>query len=107
MQDDGRNLGLHEMAHALRLENRIANEEYDFLDAALLKEWEERAAHTMAEIREGREDFFRDYGATDNEEFFSVAVENFFERPELFSEKHPKTYATLCQLLNQNPILLN
>jgi len=29
---DGRNLGLHEMAHALRLENAITNNEYNFLD---------------------------------------------------------------------------
>lgn len=104
---DGRNLGLHEMAHALRLENRIMNEEYDFLDADTLKEWELRANHTIKEIQEGREDFFREYGAANNDEFFSVAVENFFERPKLFSEKHPLTYKTLCQLLQQNPLLLN
>ena len=106
LQADGRNIGLHEMAHALRLENRIVNEEYDFLNPELLKEWEEKAERTMQEIREGREDFFREYGATDNEEFFSVAVENFFERPEIFSKKHPLTYNTLCHLLKQDPLLL-
>lgn len=103
---DGRNLGLHEMAHALRLENRIMNEEYNFLDADTLDQWELRARHTMEEIRNGREDFFRQYGATNNEEFFAVAVENFFERPMEFNEKHPKTYRTLCRLLRQDPVLL-
>lgn len=103
---DGRNLGLHEMAHALRLENRIMNEEYNFLDSRILTEWEERADNTMIEINEGREDFFRGYSATDREEFFAVAVENFFERPEEFSEKHPLTYKTLCNLLKQDPLLL-
>lgn len=106
IKEDGRNLGLHEMAHALRLENKITNEEYDFLDADALQEWELRAAHTMREIEEGREDFFREYGAVDREEFFAVAVENFFERPVLFSEKHPLTYKTLCRLLRQDPVLL-
>lgn len=103
---DGRNLGLHEMAHALRLENRIMNHEYNFLSKSALKEWELRAGNTMEEIRNGRETFFREYGATDREEFFAVAVENFFERPVEFSEKHPLTYEVLCRLLNQNPKLL-
>ena len=106
LKKDGRNLGLHEMAHALRLENRIMNQEFNFLDEDVLRDWEQRAANTMIEIREGRETFFREYGATDNEEFFAVAVENFFERPIEFSEKHPLTYQTLCKLLNQNPKLL-
>lgn len=106
LKKDGRNLGLHEMAHALRLENRITNQEYDFLDADILKEWEVRAQRTMEEIQNGTEHFFRQYGATNNEEFFAVAVENFFERPTLFLEKHPKTYQTLCRLLKQDPALL-
>lgn len=106
LKKDGRNLGLHEMAHALRLENRITNNEFNFLDADILKEWEVRAQRTMEEIRNGTEQFFREYGATNNEEFFAVAVENFFERPQLFLEKHPKTYQTLCRLLKQDPALL-
>ena len=106
LKRDGRNLGLHEMAHALRLENIIANDEYHFLDEDTLKEWERHATNTMKEISEGRETFFREYGAVDKDEFFAVAIENFFERPVKFSEKHPKTYKTLCQLLNQNPVLL-
>jgi MtfA peptidase len=106
LKPDGRNLGLHEMAHALRLENRITNHEYDFLDVDILMEWEVRAQRTMEEIRNGTEHFFREYGATNNEEFFAVAIENFFERPSLFLEEHPKTYRTLCSLLKQDPALL-
>lgn len=107
IKKDGRNLGLHEMAHALRLENRITNHEYDFLDQQALDEWETRATNTMKEIAEGKENFFREYGATDREEFFSVAVENFFERPKEFSELHPLAYKTLCTLLRQDPKFLN
>ena len=106
IDEDGRNLGLHEMAHALRLENKITNDEYDFLDAGALHDWELRATHTMREIDEGREEFFREYGAVNREEFFAVAVENFFERSALFSEKHPLTYSTLCNLLRQDPASL-
>ena len=106
LRKDGRNLGLHEMAHALRLENRILNQEHSFLKAHDLKEWELHAQRTMKEIQEGNESFFRDYGGVNNEEFFAVAVENFFERPIEFKEKHPLTYQTLCRLLRQDPVLL-
>ncbi|WP_420317040.1 zinc-dependent peptidase [Ekhidna sp.] len=106
LKPDGRNLGLHEMAHALRLENRIMNEEYNFLDHEVLAEWESRALNTMKEIKNGVEEFFRKYGATNNEEFFAVAVENFFERPTEFKARHPLTYQTMCRLLRQDPVLL-
>ncbi|MEM9897573.1 MAG: zinc-dependent peptidase, partial [Bacteroidota bacterium] len=54
---DGRNLGLHEMAHALRLENRIMNHEYKFLSDDILHEWEVHAKRTMQEIQTGQETF--------------------------------------------------
>ena len=82
------------------------NEEYNFLNHEVLEEWEARASHTMKEIKAGTENFFRKYGSANNEEFFAVAVENFFERPIEFNERHPKTYRTLCRLLRQDPVLL-
>ncbi|GAB4248083.1 MAG: zinc-dependent peptidase [Ekhidna sp.] len=106
LKPDGRNLGLHEMAHALRLENRIMNHEYNFLNEEVLNEWEKIASVTMKEIQEGTETFFRKYGGVDREEFFAVAVENFFERPLDFNQHHPYTYKTLCRLLRQDPIIL-
>jgi len=106
LKSDGRNLGLHEMAHALRLENQVKNHEHDFLNKGALQEWEEHATRTMQEINSGEETFFRKYGGVDNEEFFAVAVENFFERPLEFNQKHPLTYRTLCRLLRQDPVLL-
>lgn len=106
LKKDGRNLGLHEMAHALRLENRVKNQEYNFLDKDALEQWEKCAHLTMEEINKGQETFFRAYGGVNNEEFFAVAVENFFERPISFKEKHPLTYSTLCNLLRQDPVLL-
>ena len=107
LKKDGRNLGLHETAHALRLENRIQNHEYNFLANEVLHEWESKATLTMKQIKNGSETFFRSYGATNREEFFAVAVENFFERPIEFQEKHPLTFSVLCRLLNQNPNTLS
>ncbi len=103
---DGRNLGLHEMAHAIRLENEINNGEYGFFPLHLLKRWREQADKTIEYLKNGGNGFFRDYAATNRDEFFAVAVENFFERPEEFHEKFPVLFTLLAQLLRQNPILI-
>jgi len=98
--DDGVNLGLHEMAHALRLENAITNEEYGFLDDDILKKWTNLCYLEIEKMNEGTSDFFRSYAATDSQEFFAVAVENFFERPQKFHDWNPELYDTLAGMLN-------
>ena len=103
---DGRNLGLHEMAHALRLENEINNGEYGFLNKSLLRKWRKEAEKTIEYLKNGGNGFFRDYAATNRDEFFAVAAENFFERPNEFNDKFPELYQLLTQLLRQDPILI-
>ena len=101
---DGRNLGLHEMAHALRLENGISNEEYGFLDDDLLKKWTALCYTEIYKMDDGESDFFRSYAATNSQEFFAVAVENFFEKPREFKDWNPEMYSTLAKMLNQDPL---
>lgn len=104
---DGRNLGLHEMAHALRLENQIVNGEHGFLDKKVLHDWEQMAQLEMTRIKESEVHFFRNYAGSNKEEFFAVAVENFFEKPKEFAAFSKELYYLLCKLLNQDPLLLN
>lgn len=102
--EDGINLGLHEMAHALHLENAIANEEYGFLDEDVLKVWTDLCNREIEKMNGGKSDFFRAYAVSNHQEFFAVAVENFFERSQEFKEWHPKLYDTLAKILNQDPL---
>ena len=102
IKKEGLNLGLHEMAHALHLENAILNDEADFFDSETLKRWNQLARIEIEKIRSGDNSFFREYGATDSHELFAVAVENFFERPEEFRSKMPDLYSVLTKLLNQD-----
>lgn len=101
---DGRNLGLHEMAHALKLENEINNGESGFLDRKLLRKWRREAEKIMEDINSGQVEFFRKYGGTNRDEFFAVAIENFFERPEEFKKLFPIPYDLLAGLLKQDPL---
>lgn len=99
------NLGLHEMAHALRLENIIRNEEYRFFDDQLITKFDEYARSICKDVRRSAT-FFRPYACTNEHEFFSVAIENFFDRSELFREQLPELYSILTRLLGQDPLKL-
>lgn len=101
---DSINLGLHEMAHALKLENLIEHEEYNFFPEKILEQWRQQASLVMQIVQEGKSNFFRQYAATNEDEFFAVAVENFFERPLAFYQHFPVLYNTLVLLLNQDPL---
>ena len=105
--DDGINLGLHEMAHALRLENIIRNEEYQFFDEQLLKRLDEFGRKVCENSDNQAVQFLRPYACTNQHEFFAVAIENFFERPEGLRKAMPELFAILTTLLNQNPISLD
>ena len=99
------NLGLHEMAHALRLENIIRNEEYKFFDEVLVAKLDDYARQICRNF-DGYANFFRPYACTNEHEFFSVAIENFFERSELFKKQIPDLYVILTRLLGQDPLKL-
>jgi Mlc titration factor MtfA (ptsG expression regulator) len=45
----------------------------------------------------------RKYGGTKQAEFFAVASEYFFERPDLFERKHPELYEMLRLCFQQDP----
>lgn len=97
--NDGRNLALHEMAHALRLTNIVDNDEYDFIDRETMQSFEELALTEMEKIENNENSFFRAYGAANLQEFFSVAVECFFEQPQDFHAYNPKIYLLLTRIL--------
>ncbi|HEX6225616.1 MAG TPA: zinc-dependent peptidase, partial [Chryseolinea sp.] len=99
---DAINLGLHEMAHALRLENLIRSREYKFFDETLVDRFDEQARN-LCRVVNWSETFFRPYACANEHEFFSVAVENFFERPHEFKASMPDLYAIMGGLLNQDP----
>ena len=103
---NARNVGLHEMAHALWLENRIPNSESDFFDPDVMGLWRRLAKEEAERINAGKSSLFRDYAARDQAEFFAVAVEYFFEQPELYQDQMPALYECMVQLLRQDPLLI-
>jgi Mlc titration factor MtfA (ptsG expression regulator) len=105
-ETDGVNLGIHELAHAIHLENRISNHEYGFLDEKLWKKYYDLAEFEMFKIKEGDTTLFRSAAAIDHHEFFAVLLENFFERPKALKAYSPVLYEKTTKLLRQDPIKL-
>ena len=60
--DEGVNLGLHEMAHALQLENIILNDEFGFMSDDDVESWQQLAQKEIELIQSDQSHFFRKYG---------------------------------------------
>ncbi|WP_081671077.1 zinc-dependent peptidase [Sporocytophaga myxococcoides] len=105
--DDGLNVGLHEMAHAVKLADMYDDDDdfegnslFDYKD---LVRFFKIGKTEINEIKKDKTHFIRKYAATNIEELFAVSVEYFFEKPEEFRVEVPQLYQILVQLLRQDP----
>ncbi len=103
---DRYNLGLHEMAHALRLQLKHGGD-FDQRFASYSDHWEEIALPEFERMNSGNTSFLREYGGTNIEEFFAVCIEHFFEVPVEFKKQLPDIFNHLCFLLNMDPTRAN
>jgi len=99
---DKRNVAIHEFTHLIDM----ADGDIDGLPRQISEPghslpWLELVARKIKEIDLGKSDI-RDYGATNNAEFLSVASEYFFERPKRLKRKHPELYKYLERFYKQN-----
>ena len=83
------------------LENELFD--YEIFDAEILEAYKKTSWEVMAEMVNDDQHFFRRYALTNKEEFFAVAVENFFERPLKFNAALPELYSILVKLMKQDP----
>lgn len=95
--DDRINLGLHEFAHALKIEFMHFNGIPEW------KRWLEMSEIVRKRVAEGETHYFRKYASSNYNEFFAVSVECFFEQPHQYKEHYPTLYASMCRLLGQDP----
>jgi len=101
--DEGLNLLMHEYAHALYFEHKLMHDEYQIFNEEAFNRVMRQAEIEIERVRDGTNHFLRHYAATNVEEFFAVAVENFFERSVQFKKELPELYGTLVLLLRQDP----
>ena len=94
------NLGYHEFAHALLYNENNTMTNITFREN--IRKWRQLANSDSLLDKIRTNGIFREYAFTNEIEFFSVAVENFFEDPLNLKSKLPELYFVLSKLLNQD-----
>lgn len=99
---DGLNVGLHEFAHVLDFDGGRADGVPGFMPWSAVKPWL-HVMHDETRRIEHHRSILREYGATNEAEFFAVATEMFFEQPARMKEKQPKLYGLMVATYGQDP----
>ncbi len=98
--DDSINLGYHEFAHALFIEYLLDPYESKFKE--YYREWLVYISNNDKLEEATKRKIFREYAAANEMEFFAVALENFFEKPDYFKKELPHLYSLMVEMLNQD-----
>ena len=103
----GHNVILHEFAHKLDEENEIMDGLPILRNSADYKEWAEvlRREYDALQKRidKGKDTVLDGYATVSPPEFFAVATESFFEKPEQMKNKLPELYEQLKRFYNLDP----
>lgn len=101
--NDGQNVGLHELAHALYYQTFVVEEnvDKDFRDMydGFVSDGN-KAYHTEMNMDGG---LYSDYAMKNFQEFWAESAELFFEKPQEMKRHYPQLYETIKLLLNQDP----
>lgn len=104
---DGLNVVLHEFAHQLDDLSGQTDGAPPMAEGQSFARWAQVIVEAydrhVANTKAGRPTIIDAYGATSHEEFFAVAVEMFFERPQALQQAEPEVYEQLSKLLSVNP----
>jgi Mlc titration factor MtfA (ptsG expression regulator) len=95
---DKHNTAIHEFVHLIDKSDGDTDGIPELLlDKQYVMPWIELIHEGMQKIAKRTSDI-DDYAFTNKSEFFAVAAEYFFERPELLEEKHPQLYKMLAEM---------
>lgn len=103
-ENDGYNVGLHEMAHAFEYELAFGNYEddhtlrdhFDIVNSIMKQKVIEQPNHPAG--------LFSRQGITNIHECWAESIEFFFEQPGRLREYYPELYEAISDLLKQRPV---
>ena len=105
---DGRNVVLHEFAHQLDQEDGSAEGVPYLPQRSDYQGWAEvmnvEYQQLCRDVARGARTVLDSYGATNPAEFFAVATETFFEKPQALSKHHSVLYTQLKSYYHLDPL---
>lgn len=103
----GHNVIYHEFAHKLDMLDGAADGTPPLQDRKEYQEWANVCSREFQRLRNytqrGMPSFLDAYGATNEAEFFAVATEQFFDKPNLLIKQSPDLYRVLQEYYRQDP----
>lgn len=104
---DGHNVVLHEFAHQLDSETGSNDGAPILAGSSGTRTWAKTLSEEFHELQldsqHGKRSLLDHYGATNPAEFFAVATETFFEKPEKMAEHHAELFDVLKAYYRVNP----
>jgi MtfA peptidase len=95
------NTAIHEFVHLVdKTDGSVDGVPEFFVSRRYVLPWLQLMQREIRKIMADRSDI-NPYGATNEAEFFAVAAEYFFERPDLLQTKHPELYELLATIFRQ------
>ncbi|MFA8450546.1 MAG: zinc-dependent peptidase [Bacteroidales bacterium] len=96
------NVGIHEFTHLIDgADGTTDGLPQIVMDKQYIIPWLNLIHKEIERIKKGNSDI-NPYGATNQQEFFAVASEYFFSRPDLLKTRHPELYSMLSQIFRQD-----
>lgn len=104
---DGANVTFHEFAHELDHEDGSTDGAPGLPNLAAYRSWAkvftENYADFIGLLEDGKRTVIDPYGATNPAEFFAVATEAFFEKPERLAARRPELYEEMRRYYGLDP----
>jgi len=106
-EDDGKNVVIHEFAHALDGLDGEMGGSISFGDSEAEAQWrqmEEVEFNALVQAKnQGTRTLLDHYGATNPAEFFAVSTETFYEQPHELRTEHPELFRLLKLYFKVDP----
>ena len=101
--NDGQNVGLHELAHALYYQTFIVEENVDSNFRNTFDGFNNYGNKVFEQESLPGNDLYSDYALKNFQEFWAESAEIFFEKPAQMKANYPLLYEAIKTLLNQDP----
>ncbi|MEJ7823275.1 MAG: zinc-dependent peptidase [Chitinophagaceae bacterium] len=100
---DGKNVGLHEMAHAYYYQNFGPCEIKDTDFIKTFNKFNDCGNKVYTSIQDTDPCLYSNYAKRNFQEFWAESIELFFEKPMEVRTSYPVLYESISDLLNQDP----